>query len=77
MRSGAKSASLQTDVFAQNYALVVVHAAVGLDLPSLLLADVSHNRHLPVVMPTIIDNWAWCKLTQTALSIICVELFTQ
>jgi len=31
MRSGAKSASLQTDVFAQRYALVAVHAANGLD----------------------------------------------
>ena len=30
-RSGAKLASLETDVFAQRYAVIVVHATIGLE----------------------------------------------
>ena len=30
-RSDAKSVSLETDVFAQRYALIVVHATIGRD----------------------------------------------
>jgi len=65
--SDTKSASLETDVLAQCYALVLVYATIGLDLPTCPCrqqrhagSNTLHQQNPPVV------NWR-CRLTQVDL----------
>jgi len=77
LRSGAKSAPLQTDVFAQCYALIVVHATIGLD-PTAPLAAISKGiMQVGLLHSTAITTVNWSTETNSKCKNMFLVFFRQ